>query len=141
MVEAVVDTSVIVKWYSVHQEPEFARAQSLLVEHTREECHLHIPALALYEAGNALRYSPRLSAQAQLRSLADLFAVGLSVHPFSLARATAAHELASLFDVSFYDACFVALAQELDVAFVTADERLHHRLASLPFAYTLTSYR
>lgn len=141
MVEVVVDTSVIVKWYSVHQEPEFERAQTLLVAHTRQQCHLHLPALAFYEAGNALRYSPRLSVQAQLRSLADLFALELSVHPLGLARAVASHEVASLFGVSFYDASFVALAQELDVAFITADERLHHRIASLPFAHTLVSYR
>lgn len=141
MVEVVVDTSVIIKWYSIHQEPEFERAHILLVEHTRQQCPLHIPALALYEAGNALRHSPRLSVQEQLRSLADLFALGLSIHPLSMARATAAHEVAALFDVSFYDACFVALAQELDVAFITADERLHHRIAALPFAHTLASYR
>ena len=140
MVEAVVDTSVIVKWYSVHDEPEFERARTLLVEHTRQQRHLHVPVLALYEAGNALRCSTRLSAQEQLRSLTDLFALGLSVYPLTLIRAATAHELSAVFGVSFYDACFVALAQELDAAFVTADERLHRRVASLPFAHTLAFY-
>lgn len=141
MTEIVVDTSVIIKWYSVHQEPAFEHAQTLLVRHTRHQCHLHAPELALYEAGNALRYSARLSVQEQLRSLADLFALGLSVYPLTLLRATAAHELSSVFGISFYDACFVALAQELDVAFVTADDRLHRQVASLPFAHPLASYR
>ena len=141
MIELVIDTSVIIKWYAVHQEPGFERAKTLLVEHATQHCRLHIPMLALYEAGNALRYGTTLSEHEQVRSLADLFALGLSVYPLTLARAAAAHELSAVFGTSFYDACFVALAQELDVTFVTADERLHRRIFSLPFAHTLASYQ
>lgn len=140
MMECVIDTSVIVKWYSVHQEPDFERAKALLMEHTRQARRLHIPILAFYEAGNALRYAARLSEPEQARSLADLFALELSAHPLTPARASAAHALSCVFGVSFYDACFAALAQELDVAFITADERLHRRISSLPFAHSLASY-
>ena len=140
MADIVIDTSVIVKWYSAHQEAGFERARVLLHDHARKRGQLHVPLLALYETGNALRYGSRLSVQEQLRCLTDLFALGLAVHPLTVAGATLAHEVSCLFDVSFYDACFVALAQELRLSFVTADERLCRRLSSLPTVCPLASF-
>lgn len=137
----VVDTSVIVKWYSSDREPAFERARTLLQEHTHARCQLHVPMLAFYETGNALRYGTRLSAAEPLRHLADLFSLGLAVHPLTATAAALAHELACVFDVSFYDACFAALAQELHVPLVTADEKLSHRLAALSLVRPLATYR
>lgn len=140
MADIVIDTSVIVKWYSAHQEPGFERTRALLQDHARSRGQLHVPMLALYETGNALRYGSRLSAQEQLRCLTDLFAVGLAIHPLTAVGAALAHEVSCLFEVSFYDACFVALAQELGLSFVTADERLCRQLSSLPAVCSLTSF-
>ena len=141
MADLVIDTSVIVKWYSAHREPGFERARALLQQHTHRRDQLHVPMLALYETGNALRYGGRLSAQEQLRCLTDLFAVGLAVHPLTVTGAALAHEVSCLFGVSFYDACFVALAQELGLSFITADERLCRQLSSLPIVYSLVSLK
>jgi predicted nucleic acid-binding protein len=140
MTDLVVDTSVVIKWYAAHREPDFERARALLVHHTRERCRLHVPMLALYEAGNALRYGTRLSAREQLRCLTDLFALDLSVHPLTSGGAVLAHELCHFFGVSFYDACFAALAQELDTAFVTADEKLVTRLIDFPRVHSLSAF-
>ncbi len=141
MTALVVDTSVIVKWYAVPHEPDFARAKTLLLRHTQTQCRLHVPLLALYEVGNVLlQFRGRLSRQEALGRLADLFALELSLHPVTLSSALSALELAQTFTITFYDACFVALAQELNIPFITADVKLARQLESLPFVDLLASY-
>lgn len=138
----VVDTSVIIKWFTSQREPGFERARQLLLAHRAGRLQLHVPLLAFYETGNALlRYGGDLPIPTQLRCLTDLYAVGLSVHTITLRQALAAHEAAHAFALSFYDACFIALAQELDLPFVTADERLCRQVVALPFVEPLASFR
>lgn len=141
MEDVVIDTSVIVKWYVTHREPDCARAETFLRHHTDGRLRLHIPALALYEMGNVLRHTAAHRGQpSPLADLSDLFALNLATHPLTLPQALLAFELAQGFEVSFYDACFVALAQELNLPFVTADEHLCRQMASLPFLHRLASY-
>lgn len=142
MTALVIDTSVIIKWYALPHEPAFDRAKTLLLRHTQGRCQLHVPLLAVYEVGNVLlHFHGRLPLKDALGRLADLFTVELSMHAVSLPNTLSAFELAHAFTISFYDACFVALAQELGAPFVTADERLVRQLASLPFVYPLASYQ
>ena len=44
----------------------------------------------------------------------------------------AALPIATTHDVTAYDACYVALAQSLGVPLVTADQKLHAKLAGTP---------
>ena len=141
MEEFVIDTSVIVKWYVIPHELGYPAAKVLLSSHTDGRCRLHIPMLALYESGNVLLQVGGSNGKRPFEHLADLFALGLSIHPLTLPRATLASELAQLFHLSFYDACFVALAQELALPLVTADERLRRHTAALPFVRPLTTTR
>ena len=137
----VVDTSVIVKWYALPREPDFERAKTLLLDHARQRCRLHIPQLALYELGNVLlQFGNGLKRHQPLGHLADAFTLDLSIHALTAPRALMAFELAHAFNVSFYDACFVALAQELNIPLVSADERLCRQAGNLPFIHRLSTY-
>jgi predicted nucleic acid-binding protein len=142
MTALVIDTSVIIKWYALPREPAFEQAKRVLLAHSQGSCQLHVPLLAVYEVGNVLlQFRGRLSLQDALGRLADLFALELSLHSLTLTSTLTAFELAHTFAITFYDACFVALAQELGASFITADERLARQLASLPFVSPLASYQ
>jgi predicted nucleic acid-binding protein len=46
----------------------------------------------------------------------------------------AALPIAVTYDITAYDACYVALAQRLGIPLVTADQKLHGKLAGTPLA-------
>ncbi len=138
MNELVIDTSVLVKWFVLPRERDFPAAEALLLDHVHHRRRLHIPMLAFYEFGNVLlRAGNGLKASAPLTCLSDVYALGLSVHPLTGPRALLALELAHTLHMSFYDSCFIALAQELGIALVTADEKLRRRADALPFVHLL----
>jgi predicted nucleic acid-binding protein len=63
--------------------------------------------------------------------------MGLLIVPPTASVMQLAVDIARTFDITIYDAAFVALAQTLPAAFVTADERLSKRLVAFSFVYFL----
>ena len=140
MSAAVVDTSVVIKWFVAAGEPHVEQAKALLTGHRLGDIRLHVPTLALYEIGNALLQCGRtLPPTEQMRCLTDVFALELTIHELTDQRANTALQLAATYAVTFYDACFVALAGELDVPLITADERLLRQCGTLPFVQSLAA--
>ena len=60
------------------------------------------------------------------------FDMGLALIPPSSAVMRRAVAIARTCDATVYDAAFAALAESLNAAFITADERLVRRLEALP---------
>ncbi len=91
---------------------------------------LHVPDLFFAECANVLwKYVRRhgYDAATALRNLADLVSLGLLVTPASALVATA-FPLAVEEAITVYDALYVALADRLGCALLTADERLVDRV-------------
>ena len=128
----VVDTSVLIKWIKTRDEDLVDEARRLLdtIEKTRLE--VAVPALLLYEVGNILLMKSRLSPEELVRAIDDLSAFPLVVaDPLpDLLRRTA--RLGRELKLTFYDASFLALAEELDCNFVTADRKLYENTRRLP---------
>jgi predicted nucleic acid-binding protein len=126
----VVDASVAFKWLVPDAaEDDVPAAKALLVDHMEGRAKITIPSLLYYEVGNILLFGrSRPPVEDAADALSDLFSVPLEVAPPALVSATVTLRLASLRGLSYYDAIYVALAETLDCALITADRRLAERV-------------
>jgi predicted nucleic acid-binding protein len=132
----VLDTSVIIKWYR-QGEVLAQQALALRTAYLAGEVTVSVPSLLVYEVTNVLRYKNDLSADQVKEAVQSLFDMDLDIMSPSLLIIDQAVELARTYNITVYDATFVALAQALSATFVTADERLAQRLADLSFVHSL----
>jgi len=132
------DTSVVLKWF-LH-EGETGREQALVLRHAYLEGHAQLlaPDLLLYEAANVLCYKPDWDASRVTQAIHTLLALKLQVIPVSLPLLQRAVELAYQYNLAVYDASFVALAEENQAIFITADQKAVRGLKELPHVRSLT---
>ncbi|MGB3633770.1 MAG: type II toxin-antitoxin system VapC family toxin [Rubrobacteraceae bacterium] len=123
---AVLDTSVVVKWFI--QEEDSDRAANLRHAHGRAELLLHAPDVLLMELANALRYSPLVSAEEIPQALRLFSGLAINVAPFDLNVLISASSLSLDHDLAVYDAYFLALAQALEIPLITNDRKMLSRL-------------
>ena len=124
-----VDASITFKWLVPDSaEDDVPAAKALLVDHMEGRAKIIIPFLLYYEVGNILLFGrSRPPIEQAMDALTDLFSIPLEVAPPALIGASATLRLASLHGLSYYDATYVALAEILDCALITADRRLMQR--------------
>ena len=119
MIDAVLDASVILKWFRSEGESDLAAARSLRESFESGRLHIFVPPLIFLEALNVAG-SWFLPEPDLLNFAARLGGVGLDVREARLdnvARWTAR-------GLTAYDASYVALAEEQAVPLITADERI-----------------
>ena len=104
-------------------------AKALLVDHMEGNVEIAVPTLLYYEVANILLFGrSRPSIQDASEALGDLFSLPLIVVAPAPDAADAALRLASGHGLSYYDAAYLALAEERDCMLVTADQRLARRV-------------
>lgn len=124
MMRFVVDASVMVKWFVPEVHAEAARV--LL----RDDFSLSSPDLVRAEIGNVLWKKWRrdqLSSEEVEGVLRDLESFTLTIET-SEPLMGAAWNVARIYDGSFYDGLYVALALQTSCALVTADRKLYNAL-------------
>ncbi len=117
----VLDTSVVVKWFSFADEKDLEKSLMLRQEHVENPGLFVIPDLLYYELANALRYNPRFSLKDVAMAMDSLFKLNIETKSVSSESIRTAVSLAFEKNITVYDACFLALAQELDGVLITAD--------------------
>jgi predicted nucleic acid-binding protein len=126
----VIDASVAFKWLIPDAaEEDVPAAKTLLVDHMEGRVAITVPALLYYEVANILLFGrSRPPAGEAAEALSDPFSIPLAVAVPTPGVADAALRLASQYELSYYDASYVALAEELDCPLITADQRLVRRM-------------
>lgn len=125
MSDVVVDSSVAVKWFLT--EPDTPAALRVYDQTTLAGGRLFVLDLALVEIANALwkRYHRGLMSRPQVdERLETLLRSPVEVRP-AAPLLLQGFAIAADYDRSVYDALFVALAADLGLPGVTADEPLH----------------
>ena len=79
MKEFVLDTSVVLKWFSAFGESDLSKALRLRKEMLEGTVVFVVPELLFYEMANALRYNPKLSARDVNGALDSILDVGFEV--------------------------------------------------------------
>lgn len=122
---AIVDASVVVKWFNIEEYTE--NAERLKEKHLKAEVTLVSPVLMIFEVLNALRYNPELGVNDVKEALNDLLGIQIKLYPVEdwLSEAVL---LAYDYGLTIYDASYIALANHLSCLLYTADSKLLERV-------------
>lgn len=123
MKKYVMDSSVVIKWFSEHDEDDLEKALNLRYEILEGICSIIVPDLLFYEITNALRYNPRFKADDVIEAFKTISEMGFEVRNINSDMMAEAIKIAFKNTVSVYDAYFLALSQIEKIPFVTADYR------------------
>lgn len=120
------DASVILKWVlDDEDEVSTAAARDLLDRSFSDDLNLFVPQLWLYEVGNVLSRKQPAEAANLLLALRQLRMTEIRLDATAVERTC---ELTGNFGVSFYDASYLAVAEQQKAVLVTADGRFRRRL-------------
>ena len=127
----VVDASVILKWFI--EERGSDKANEIKKVHINGLSLITLPDIALYEIGNALRYKPEFSISEVCLCLNEIYELNIDIIAPDREIISLVPEIARHYDVTFYDASYIALTKELALEFITADEHLYNKTKTLHF--------
>ncbi|HCS78623.1 TPA: hypothetical protein DIV55_02665 [Patescibacteria group bacterium] len=134
----VLDASVITKWF--FEEEDTDQALKLLEKHKLETIQINVPVLLFFEFGNTVvkKFREDIDTREEFnRNLTDLFSIQLSFAETTPDLLKLVYSVASRYEITFYDAIYVALAKSLKCDFVTADKKLVEATKTLKFVKLL----
>ncbi len=124
----VLDTSVILKWFSEYEESDLDQALQLRRSMVAGTVLFVVPGLLFYELANALRYNPNFSMKDVEQAVHSVFEMGLEVRRADEQVMGNAITLAFKHNLTVYDAYFLALSKKEGRPLITADYRLIRRV-------------
>ncbi len=119
----VIDTSVITKWFSFVDEKHINQARKILELMIAGHIQVFIPDLAVYELGNVLLKSKKRPAQETLETIVEFLSFPLTIIPYSKELLQISTEIAEEYNLTIYDAAFLAVAKLHDAALVTENQK------------------
>lgn len=133
MPEAVIDASVVVKWFVEEEGSE--KALEVRDRYISGELKLIAPELLTFEVLNALYYK-RLFSLDELKSIAEALDVfSFELYSFRGKYAQLAVEIAYENNITIYDSAYVSLAMLKNTHVCTADTKLIEKLKEKYLAY------
>lgn len=129
MNKVVIDTSVIVKWFSREEGTE--GALSYLERLQKGEIEIFLPELLKYELGNALVKGKNLGAKELNEALEVFYGLPLTFVSEDLDNAKESGKLARQLKITYYDAVFLSLAKSLRASLLTANPRHQRKIKGI----------
>lgn len=127
----VVDASVAVQWLNTFHETAVDQSLTLLKGSVEGVYDLIVPDLLLYEVSNALVRGKGLQRKSLENVLDLLFSFPLQYVWATHKRVASASLLASIYDLSMYDAVYAALAMEYNAPLITTNIKHQGRVKGL----------
>ena len=124
------DTSVATKWFSEHDESDLSKALSIRDEILEGRFAVIVPELFFYELANALRYNAGFTDKDVKDAVKSVLDMGFEIRKIESDIMEYAIDIAFKFNVSIYDAYFLALSQTTNMPFITADYKFAERVKS-----------
>ena len=133
--ELVIDPSVAVKWFN----PELLSAEALELRslHVKDQVHFYAPELFLYEVINALRWNPEFNKNDVVDASKSLIEIMISYRKILPEEAL---EIAYKYNLTVYDASYIALARNLGSILITADDKLRKQVQGEKCIVALSDY-
>lgn len=127
----VLDSSVIAKWYfeEVHQK----EALGLLNLLRHNKIIIYVPPLLLFELGNIFLNQKVTEKKFFSESVSTLLRLNINIIELTEELLNLIFKIALNHKITFYDATYVALAQNLKCDFITADKKLYQKTKPLKF--------
>jgi predicted nucleic acid-binding protein len=123
--EVVLDSSVVVKWFSTEiKTDEALRLRDLYAQGSLE---LTVSEVLIAEVANALRYKPDYDKEKLREALTSLLGLHLNIIHLNEAVVTRTVEIAYEGKVTFYDALPVAIAEHKKTVCITADQETQYK--------------
>jgi predicted nucleic acid-binding protein len=123
--EVVLDSSVVVKWFSTENKTE--EALRLRDSYTQGSLKLTVSEILIAEVANALRYKPDYDTEKLKKALTSLLGLHLNIIHLNETILARTVEIAYEGKVAFYDALPVAIAERREAVCITADEATQYR--------------
>ena len=121
--EYVLDSSVLVKWFSPYDEEYRNKALSILNLYKEGKIDLCIPELAICEVSNALRYNKNFN-ESEVKDILKFF-MNLELITINLSEDIINNSLGISYEdnITVYDAIFIALSNALKIPLITANPK------------------
>ena len=119
----VLDASIVIKWFAKDQEVDRQKAKEFLKLSKNGKLAIIIPDLLLYEFGNALLKGKSLPLVEFQSALKDLFDLEIEIIPVSLSLLDKAYQIGIEYNLTVYDAVYVATAEIKNCPLITANPK------------------
>jgi len=121
----VIDTSVALRWFLAGEQ--HPHAEAILEQVTETPTRFAVPELFTFEVYAVLERLHANGQQVFTQGILPLLEIGILRQPMTREMAMAARRFVSL-GLTGYDACYAALASELEGQWLTFDARAHRRI-------------
>ncbi len=125
----VLDTSVVVQWYSPEKELHVEKAIELLKKYEKIGLEkIIIPDLLVLELSNAMLVGKGLGFNEVEQILSDFYGLGLTIVAVDLQTVALAIKIVKEHKVTIYDAVFLAIAQLYECRLLSDDLKSHGKI-------------